>query len=313
MSHAAHATIGVPATYAVAFVGLVYVRGWMHVRRAFPKTRSPWQLGAFLLAVLSLWIAVGSPLTALHHQFLSVHMVQHVLLMAVVPPLALLGAPVLPLLYGIPRGGMRRAATQFLRCRPVQWLRRVLMHPTVCWLAPTVALVGWHVPAMFELGLRSRWWHDAQAVSFLATGLLFWAPVVGSSTSFAALAACRTWPPVATQPGADAPKRRRPQGWSVPLYLFTATLPCDALSAFLVFCGRVVYPTYVGAPRLWDISPLGDQECAGALMWVSITFLYLVPAVLITIRLLSPPREQESAARRRIATSALGGAERRVG
>jgi len=262
----------------------------MHVRRAFPKTRSPWQLGAFLLAVLSLWIAVGSPLTALHHQFLSVHMVQHVLLMAVVPPLALIGAPVLPLLYGIPLGGMRRAATQFLRCRPVQWLRRVLMHPTVCWLAPTVALIGWHVPAMFELGLRSRWWHDAQAVSFLATGLLFWAPVVGSSTRFTALAP-----------------------WSLPLYLFTATLPCDALSAFLVFCGRVVYPAYLGAPRLWDISPLGDQECAGALMWVSITFLYLVPAVLITIRLLSPPREQELAVQRRSTVSALGGRERRVG
>jgi putative membrane protein len=282
MSHAVHATIGVPATFAVALVGLAYVRGWMHVRRACPKTRSPWQLGAFLLAVLSLWIAVGSPLTALHHQLLSVHMVQHVLLMAVVPPLALMGAPVLPFLYGIPLGGMRRAATQFFRCRPVQWLRRVLMHPTVCWLAPTVALIGWHVPAMFELGLRSRWWHDAQALSFLATGLLFWAPVVGSSTRFTALAP-----------------------WSLPLYLFTATLPCDALSAFLVFCGRVVYPAYLGAPRPWNISPLGDQECAGALMWVSITFLYLVPAVAITIRLLSPVRDQEPAVRRRIIMSAL--------
>ena len=313
MSHAAHATIGVPATFAVALVGLVYVRGWMHVRRAFPKTRSPWELGAFLLAVLSLWIAVGSPLTALHHQFLSVHMVQHVLLMAVVPPLALIGAPVPPLLYGIPWGGMRRAATQFLRCRPVQWLRRVLMHPTVCWLAPTVALIGWHVPAMFELGLRSRWWHDAQAVSFLATGLLFWAPVVGSSTRFTGPAAgVLSAGPLPAGSLQDSKSDRLLARWLLPLYLFTATLPCDALSAFLVFCGRVVYPAYLGAPRLWNISPLGDQECAGAFMWVSITFLYLVPAVLITIRLLSPPREQESAVRRRIMMSAPGG-ERRVG
>ncbi len=76
--------------------------------------------------------------------------------------------------------------------------------------------------------------------------------------------------------------------WGVPLYLFLATLPCDALSAFLTFCGRVVYPHYLSAHRLFDISPLGDQECAGALMWVWVTFAYLIPAAAITIQLLSP-------------------------
>jgi len=76
----------------------------------------------------------------------------------------------------------------------------------------------------------------------------------------------------------------------VPLYLFLATLPCDALSAFLTFCGRVVYPHYLSMPRLFDISALGDQECAGALMWVWVTFVYLAPAVVITIRTLSPRR-----------------------
>ena len=208
-------------------------------------SRSVWQLGAFLLAVLSLWIAVASPLSALHHQLLSIHMVQHVLLMAVVPPLALIAAP------------------------PLRWLRWPLIHPALSWLAPTVALIGWHIPAVFELGLRSRWWHDAQAASFLATGLLFWAPVVGASTGFTTSAS-----------------------WFVPLYLFTATLPCDALSAFLVFCGRVIYPTHLATPRPWNISALGDQECAGALMWVSITFLYLVPAVIITMKILSPAERQ---------------------
>ena len=224
------------------------------------------QLGAFLLAVLSLWIAVASPLSALHHQLLSIHMVQHVLLMAVVPPLALIAAP------------------------PLRWLRWPLIHPALSWLAPTVALIGWHIPAMFELGLRSRWWHDAQAASFLATGLLCWAPVVGAWTGF-------------TTSGS----------WFIPLYLFTATLPCDALSAFLVFCGRVVYPAYLATPRPWNISALGDQECAGALMWVSITFLYVVPAVIITMKILSPAEPREPTLRPRVVMSALGGAERRAG
>jgi cytochrome c oxidase assembly factor CtaG len=109
-----------------------------------------------------------------------------------------------------------------------------------------------------------------QAVSFLVTGLLFWAPVVGDSTALTTSAR-----------------------WSIPLYLFAATLPCDALSAFLVFCGRVVYPAYLDAARPWNVSALGDQECAGALMWVSITFLYLVPAVMITIKNLSPAECRE--------------------
>jgi cytochrome c oxidase assembly factor CtaG len=78
--------------------------------------------------------------------------------------------------------------------------------------------------------------------------------------------------------------------WMLPLYLFAATLPCDALSAFLVFCDRVVYPSYLTVPRLVDMSPLRDQECAGALMWVAVTLIYIVPAVAITLELLSPLR-----------------------
>jgi cytochrome c oxidase assembly factor CtaG len=82
----------------------------------------------------------------------------------------------------------------------------------------------------------------------------------------------------------------------MPLYLFLATLPCDILSAFLAFCGRVVYPSYLAAPRLFDLSPLQDQEFAGALMWVSVTLIYLIPAVIITVQILSPGVQAESEA-----------------
>src|SRR5262249_13931287 len=146
--------------------------------------------------------------------------------------------------------------------RPV---RRLLTHPAICWFAPTVALIGWHVPVAFELGVRSRWWHDVQAASFFATGILFWGPVIHWRPRRA------TWP-----------------RWSIPLFLFVATLPCDVSSAFLVFCDRVVYPSSLSAPRFFNISPLGDQQCAGALMWVAVTLLYVVPAVAVTIQLLSP-------------------------
>jgi putative membrane protein len=90
-----------------------------------------------------------------------------------------------------------------------------------------------------------------------------------------------------TQPWASFARRPR---WDIPVYLFLATLPCDALSAFLTFCGRIIYPHYLTTTRLFDISPLADQECAGALMWVWVTFVYLAPAVAITLRMLAPDR-----------------------
>ena len=237
------------------------------------------RLAAFMVGLSSVWVAIGSPLAAFHHALLSVHMVQHVLLMAVAPPLMLIGAPALPLQYGLPWRSARRAVQRLLRSPPARSLRRFLTRPVVCWLAPVAALIGWHVPAVFELGVRSRWWHDLQAASFFATGVLFWLPVVR----------CRAGV-VSASP------------WLIPVYLFAATLPCDALSAFLVFCDRVVYPSYLSAPRLSSLAPLHDQEFAGALMWVSVTLIYLLPAVVITIELLSPPRTDSiGAARRRAA------------
>jgi cytochrome c oxidase assembly factor CtaG len=69
--------------------------------------------------------------------------------------------------------------------------------------------------------------------------------------------------------------------------LFLATLPCDILSAYLTFCDRVVYPVYLNTPQPSGISPLADQQRAGALMWTCITVVYLPPAVILTTRLLA--------------------------
>ena len=76
--------------------------------------------------------------------------------------------------------------------------------------------------------------------------------------------------------------------WPILLYLFFATLPCDFLAGFLVFCDRVVYPMYFGMPRHFGFSVLGDQQCAASLMWTCVTMVYLVPAAILSTRLLSP-------------------------
>jgi putative membrane protein len=202
-----------------------------------------WRHMFLITGLAAMWIAVGSPLAAWDHHLLTAHMAQHLLLMTVAAPLILTGLPA--------------------RALPVGFV-----HPIICWLAGTTTVIAWHVPALFEMGMRSVAWHAFEHATFLIAGLLFWWPVI------------------------------QPKGfprWGVPVYLFLATLPCDALSAFLTFCGRVVYPHYLYGPRLFDISPLGDQELAGALMWVWVTFAYLAPAAMVTIRLLSPQRRELTA------------------
>src|SRR5258707_14216524 len=81
----------------------------------------------------------------------------------------------------------------------------------------------------------------------------------------------------------------------MPLLPYLGELPCDILSAFLTFCGRVVYPSYASTAHILNLSPLQDQECAGAMMWVCVTFAYLIPAVVITIQILSPGGAQREA------------------
>jgi putative membrane protein len=102
----------------------------------------------------------------------------------------------------------------------------------------------------------------------------------------------------------------------MPLYLFLATLPCDILSAFLTFCDRVVYPSYLSAARVFDLSPLQDQECAGALMWVCVTFAYLIPAVVITLQILAPGgvdrRRKALGMLSRLPVAKVGGAEMEI-
>jgi cytochrome c oxidase assembly factor CtaG len=267
MAHSGHSTVDVPVTLSLVVVASVYARGWLRLRRVPGSAIALRSLGAFMAGLVSIWIAVASPIAALHHALLTIHMVEHVLLMAVAPPLLLLGTPSLTLRYGLPFRWGRRGDRAGVRRPRGRVFRRLVTHPAVCWLAPVAALIGWHVPAGFELGMRSPWWHGVQAASFLASGILFWTPVV-------------RW--------RAAPAER----WMMPLYLFAATLPCDAVSAFLVFCDRVVYPSYLTAPRLVDMSALRDQQCAGALMWVAVTLIYIVPAVAITLELLSPLRTQ---------------------
>jgi putative membrane protein len=257
--------IPIPFTLTVILAAIFYLRGWRHLRLASANAIPAWRAVSFLVGALLIWLAIGSPLALLDEQLLTVHMAQHLLLMTIAPALILMGAPMMPMLHGLPQPFVHSVVSPILRWPAVQSIGRLLSQPAICWLAATAALVGWHIPALFDLALQSEGLHVIEHTSFVTAGFLFWWPVI------------QPWPSLPVWPR-----------WSILLYLFSATLPCDILSAYLTFCDRVVYPMYLNAPRLFGMSVLEDQECAGAVMWTCVTIIYLVPAVLITLQLLAP-------------------------
>jgi cytochrome c oxidase assembly factor CtaG len=261
----------------LALIAFVYVRGWLRLRSPSFQVIDRWRAAGFLLGLFLIWIAADSPLASGDAHRLTVHMVQHLLLMSLAPPLIWLGEPLRPLLWGLPRGVGETVALPLFQRRLIRRLGTVLGHPAVCWTAATAALVAWHIPAVFMLGMESHAWHAIEHASFLSAGLLFWWPVV------------QPWP-----------KSSADRGWSIVLYLFLATLPCDILSGFLVFSERVAYPVYLSHGHS-TVSILDDQQYAGALMWTVVTIVYLVAGTIVTAQLLSTkavvrdPRTMEAA------------------
>jgi putative membrane protein len=250
-------------TMVLLLVGCIYVRGWFAIRKTRPTQFTPMRLSCFLLGLAVSWVAIASPLDGFADVSLSPHMVQHLLLMSAVPPLLLLGWPVVPLLRGLPAWVLRPLLGPALRSSVLRRLGRWLVSPVVAWLAMNATFIGWHVPAAYDFALRNEHWHEFEHVCFLASALAFWWCII------------RPWP-----------AQNRRNSWRWLLYLLSADLVNTALSAFLAFCDRPVYSYYLTKPNPFHISPLADQILGASTMWVVGSFIFLAPATLMTFSLM---------------------------
>jgi cytochrome c oxidase assembly factor CtaG len=250
-------------TLSIALV--LYVRGWRTARITRRTELPPWRAMCFVGGVISLWIALASPIDALDDYLLTAHMFQHFILMSIAPPLIVLGAPLVPMLRGLPRGLIRRMLQPLFRANWIRAIGRKVTHPVFAWMAMDVAYLAWHVPPAFELTFRSEAIHECEHACFFATSLVFWWVVLSP------------WPARAQWPR-----------WTMIPYLLSADVVNTVLSATLAFSGRVLYPSYAMAARVCFLTPLKDQVAAGAEMWVLNSTVMLLPAVVIAVRELSP-------------------------
>jgi putative membrane protein len=251
------------ALIGVALVGGLYVARWREVRRGGstrPAADAPiWRLCCFVGSLLLTVVALVSPVDALADQLFFMHMVQHVLLLDLVPILAILGftkvmlRPVTRAVQSLEQCAGALASPAFA----------VVLYVGVIWL--------WHVPAAYDVALRHSTVHVLEHVSFLIAGSLYWWHLLSPIRA-----------------------RMRLGGMGPVVYMASTKLFVGALGMGLAFAPTAIYSYYVHHARVWGISAQDDQSIAGFIMAVEQSLVMGVALVVLFVRALAESeREQQ--------------------
>jgi putative membrane protein len=220
-------------------------------RSPVPGPRSPSgpRRLAFAAALASVFLSLNGPLHDLSDTFLfSAHMIQHLVLTLVFPPL---------LLFGLDDAVL----APLVRMRVVGPVLRTLTQPRWCFLVFNVVLAAWHLPPMYNLAMRHHAVHIAQHLMFMGASVLMWWPLASPSRALPRL-------PYAGQM----------------LYCFLLTIPMSLVSVYIVYSNAVLYPWYAAAPRIAGLSPLEDQRLGGLIMWIPGGLFFLLLMTVIFFR-----------------------------
>jgi putative membrane protein len=191
------------------------------------------QRALFTAGLVVLFLSLNGPLHDLSDSFLfSAHMVQHLVLTLIVPPL---------LIAGTPASLFRQA----LRSRTVARVARVVTKPVACYAIFNAVLAAWHLPVFYNLAIAYHPVHIAQHLMFLTAATLMW------------------WPLMSPLP--ELPRLPYPMQM---LYCFLMTIPMSIVAIFITYSGEILFPGYASAPRVWGISPMQDQLFGGLIMWI---------------------------------------------
>ncbi|MFL6538490.1 MAG: cytochrome c oxidase assembly protein [Chthoniobacterales bacterium] len=247
---------------------LLYAIGAIRLRRVNKHAIGAVEISCFAAGWLTLVIALVSPLHPWGAVLFSAHMTQHELLMLVAAPLLVLGRPLVPFLWALPKSAARELGSW---SRATWWQRiwRAITAPFVAWIIHAVVLWTWHIPALFEATRDSEFIHAVQHASFLFSALLFWWAVLHG--------------------------RQRALGFGAAvLYMFTTALHSGLLGALLTFARTTWYPIYNDTTRTWGLTPVEDQQLGGLIMWIPAGVVYIIAGLALFAGWL---REAEARAR----------------
>jgi cytochrome c oxidase assembly factor CtaG len=257
---------GGPALAWVLCAALLY---WLGGRATSPRPGQGWRTAAFLGGLLTILVAVDSPLDDLADRAFWAHMSQHLLLITVAPPLLALARPWNRMWRGLPLELRRPFAHELVQGRawaPLRATVRFLVRPLPSWLLFNVTFIAWHLPVLYEAGLTSEPIHALEHLTFFATALLFWTRVIDSPP----------WRSPLSEPGKLA-------------YLASTLIVGWILAIVLAMATSALYPAYADeASRPLQLSALTDQQLAAGIMWVPGSIAYTIAIVLVAYRMLEP-------------------------
>jgi putative membrane protein len=221
---------------------------------------------------LTLLVALITPLHSLGERLFSVHMVQHLLLTLVAAPLLLLSNAMPVVLWGLPSEERSTVGRLLGRPGPVRSVLRWLTLPLVAWWLFVGTQWLWHQPGAYQWALESTWAHYAEHLTFFATAVLFWWPVIGAAPLHSAF---------------SYPARM--------LYVFLAWVPNSILGAGITLSRGLLYPYYAAPAAGLGVDPHVDQQLAGLIMWVPGDALFVTILMLLFVAYL---RQEERRAER---------------
>ena len=255
-------------------LGILYTVGWRRLKmRTSRRKRSHsnrlvkgWRLAAYLAGLFFVGLALLSPIDSLGGQLFFMHMIQHLLMIMIAPPLLLIANPMPFLLWGLPpvwRKSVGRGLSKLLhRKSGFRQGVRSATAPGIVWLVWVISVFGWHDPQAYQAAIRLEWLHDVEHLSFFISSMTFWWLVTGAG------------PHIHKQMGL----------WGRIAFVLIAVPPNMALGAVLAFVGRAVYPYYEAVPRLWGLTAVTDQQIGGVIMWIPGSMMFIFAALILVAR-----------------------------
>jgi cytochrome c oxidase assembly factor CtaG len=263
------------ASLAIAVFG--YVRGLRRMNSAvLCRIFGGLRYAAFAAGIVTLFTALISPFDTLDDQLFSAHMVQHLVLLMIAPPLLIFGRPALACLWAFPLTARRAIGRVWIRSG-LKHAVHVLMSPIFVWLLCSAVLWFWHLPGPYGWALGSESVHAFEHVCFFVTSLMFWSLVLK---------------PVG---------RRRMDYGSTLLFVATFGVQTGLLGALLTFAGHPLYAAHLSTTAAWGLIPLEDQQLAGLIMWIPASLIHLTTlSVLFVVWMRTAERQTITASATRL-------------